>query len=89
MSTVETPYRIGRGRWLLVHADTDTVIEVHGDVMLVERTHESSSGTDPTVGVRFELCAEQVGGDGVWYSAWAPREALSEVIGALVAEIDS
>ncbi len=88
MSTVETPHRIGRGRWLLVHVDTDTVIEVHGDVMLVERTHESSSGTDPTVGVRFELRAERVG-DGVWYSVWASREALSEVIGALVAEVDS
>lgn len=96
LSVVETPHRIGGGRWLLVDVDTDTVIDLHGDAVLVERVREaerwaagglSGATTDSVVGVRIELHAKSVGG--VWYSAWAPREELSEAIGVLVAEVDS
>lgn len=92
---VETPHKIGEGRWLVVHPDTGTVIGLHGDAVLIERVREGEPWADGSLrsttsyamlGVRMELRA--VGTDGVWYSAWAPSDDLREVVDLLVAELD-
>lgn len=89
MTIVETPHRLGGGRWLLVHADTGAVIDLHGEAVLIERRHESDVGTrfaGPVhTSTRFELRAEPV--DDVHYTGIAPTDAVVAAVRALTAEV--